>query len=268
MRPCFGQRCCCDSRDARSPSEIGLAWWALFETRQAERWVVLVLLAAQFATSLQVAEFWFQVQFKAAALVPWRTGVAVLAALLKMAVAVATHDPIAVACVFAIEYLLAGGASLLALRRASGAWLQAGPVVGMGPLVRRQVAVAACIGYRGGDLPAHRHRAPRTPAGRRGGRHLRSRGPVVRGLVHGAGGADGGRVSGTLEPSLRRSGLPAQPAGLARCAVRGGACACGPTAVCRHGHWSSCCSARHFRHRRPCCRSTSGRAYSSSCVRC
>jgi O-antigen/teichoic acid export membrane protein len=106
---------------------IGLAWWVFFEARQAERWVVLVLLAAQFATSLQVAEFWFQVQLKAAALVPWRTGVAVLAALLKMAVAVTTHSPIAVACVFAIEYLLAGGASLLALRRASGAWLQPSP---------------------------------------------------------------------------------------------------------------------------------------------
>ena len=103
----------------------------------------------------------------------------------------------------------------------------------MGPLVRRQIAVAARVGYRGGDLPAHRHRAPRAPAGRRGGRHLRGRGPVVRGLVHGAGGADGGRVSGALEPSVRRSGLPARPAGLARCAVRGGACACGLPAVCR-----------------------------------
>jgi len=103
---------------------VGLAWWAWFETRPAGRWVVLVLLAAQFATSLQVAEFWFQVQFKAAALVPWRTGVAVLAALLKMVVAVATRDPIPVACVFAIEYLLLGGASLLALRRTGGAWLR------------------------------------------------------------------------------------------------------------------------------------------------
>ena len=103
---------------------VGLAWWAWFETRPAGRWVVLVLLAAQFATSLQVAEFWFQVQFKAAALVPWRTGVAVLAALLKMVVAVATRDPVPVACVFAIEYLLLGGASLLALRRTGGAWLR------------------------------------------------------------------------------------------------------------------------------------------------
>ena len=144
----------------------------------------------------------------------------------------------------------------------------AGPVAGMGPLVRHQVAVAACVRYRGGHLPAHRHRAPRAAAGRRGGRHLCGRGQAVRGLVHGAGGADGGRVSRALEPSVRRSGLPARPAGLARCAVRGGTGACGRDPAGRANPWSSCCSARHFRPRHPCCRSTSGRACSYSCVRC
>ena len=143
-----------------------------------------------------------------------------------------------------------------------------GPVARMGPLVRRKIAVAACFGYRGGHLPAHRHRAPRAPARPRGGRHLRGRGPAVRGLVHGAGGADGGGVSGALEPSVRRPGLPAQPAGLARCAVRGGAGACGRESSWSADHWYSCSSARHFRPRRPCCRSTSGRASSYSCVHC
>lgn len=103
---------------------IGSVWWGLFEAEPARRWVILVLLAAQFATAFQVSEFWFQVQYKAAALVPWRTGVTLAAALFKMAVAVTTRDPILVACVFAIEYLLLGGASLLALRRASGVWLR------------------------------------------------------------------------------------------------------------------------------------------------
>ncbi|NJD31790.1 MAG: flippase [Gammaproteobacteria bacterium] len=105
---------------------VGLGWWAWFESQPATRWVVLVLLAAQFATAFQVVEFWFQVQYKAAELVPWRTGVNVLAALLKMAVAAATHDPVLVAVVFAIEYLLGGAASLLALRRAGGMWVRPG----------------------------------------------------------------------------------------------------------------------------------------------
>jgi len=104
----------------------GLAWWAFFDTKPGDRWVMLVLLAAQFATAFQVVEFWFQVQFKAAALVPWRTAVLVLAALVKMIVAAVTRDPVAVACVFAIEYLALGAASLLALRRAGGIWARPG----------------------------------------------------------------------------------------------------------------------------------------------
>jgi PST family polysaccharide transporter len=106
---------------------IGLGWWAWFETQPGERWVVLVLLAAQFATSFQVVEFWFQVHYKAAALVPWRTGVTVVAALLKVAVAVATGNAASVACVFAVEYLLLGAASVVALRRAGGSWIRPGP---------------------------------------------------------------------------------------------------------------------------------------------
>ena len=99
---------------------IGVAWWAWFETQPSSRWVILVLLAAQFATAFQVVEFWFQVHYKAAALVPWRTGVTVVAALLKMAVAVATGNPVLVALVFAGEYVLVGVASVIALRRAGG----------------------------------------------------------------------------------------------------------------------------------------------------
>jgi PST family polysaccharide transporter len=105
---------------------VGLAWWLWFEKQPQDRWVVLVLLAAQFATAFQVVESWFQVHFKAAALVPWRTGVLVASALLKMAVAALTHDPVLVACVFGIEYLLLGAASLIALRRAGGFWVRPG----------------------------------------------------------------------------------------------------------------------------------------------
>jgi len=106
---------------------IGLGWWAWFETQPSIRWVILVLLAAQFATAFQVVEFWFQVQYKAAALVPWRTGATVIAALLKMGVAVATQDPVLVAGIFAVEYLLLGAASLVGLRRAGGFWMRPGP---------------------------------------------------------------------------------------------------------------------------------------------
>jgi PST family polysaccharide transporter len=105
---------------------IGLAWWFLFEPRPGDRWIVLVLLAAQIATSFQVVESWFQVHFRASALVPWRTGVIVAAALLKMAVAAATGDPRAVALVFALEYAALGVASLLALHRAGGPRFGAG----------------------------------------------------------------------------------------------------------------------------------------------
>jgi len=105
----------------------GLVWWTWFEDQAADRWVVLVLLAAKFATAFQVVEFWFQVRYKAAALVPWRTGIAAVSALLKIVAAVATRDPVLVACIFAVEYLLQGAASVIALRRAGGFWLRPGP---------------------------------------------------------------------------------------------------------------------------------------------
>jgi PST family polysaccharide transporter len=105
---------------------VGLAWWLWFEKQPQDRWIVLVLLAAQSATAFQVVESWFQVHYKAAALVPWRTGVLVASALLKMAVAASTHDPMLVACVFGLEYLLLGAASLIALRRAGGFWARPG----------------------------------------------------------------------------------------------------------------------------------------------
>ena len=96
----------------------GAVYWFAFEERSADRWMLLVLLAAQFATVFQVAEFWFQVQFKAARLVPWRTGATVIAAILKMALAVTTRDARWVAAAFALEFLLASAATLLAMRQA------------------------------------------------------------------------------------------------------------------------------------------------------
>jgi PST family polysaccharide transporter len=108
---------------------IGLGWWLGFEHQPAERWVFLVLLAAKFATAFQVAEFWFQVRYKAAALVPWRMAIAMVAAALKVTVAAVTRDPMLVACVVAVEYVLQGSAAVLALRRASGRWLRPGPAL-------------------------------------------------------------------------------------------------------------------------------------------
>ncbi len=98
----------------------GVVYWLAFEHRAADRWMLLVLLAAQFATVTQVVEFWFQVQFKAARLVPWRTSAAVIAAVLKMAVAVTTQDARWVAAAFALEFLLVGAAAWIAMRRAEG----------------------------------------------------------------------------------------------------------------------------------------------------
>lgn len=103
---------------------IGLGWWLYFEYRPADRWVFLVLLAAKSATALQVVEFWFQVRYRAAALVPWRTATAIVGAVLKITVAALTGDPILLAFVFALEYLLQGAVSLLALRRAGGFWVR------------------------------------------------------------------------------------------------------------------------------------------------
>jgi PST family polysaccharide transporter len=99
---------------------VGLAYWLVLDRSTADRWLLLVLLAAQFATVAQVVEFWFQVRFKAARLVPWRTGAAVVAAVLKMATALSTRDARWVALVFAFEFLLSGAAAWLAFRRASG----------------------------------------------------------------------------------------------------------------------------------------------------
>jgi len=95
----------------------GAVYWLALEHRPADRWMLLVLLAAQFATVSQVVEFWFQVQFKAARLVPWRTGAAVVAAILKMALAMATHDARWVAAAFALEFLLVGAAAWIAMRK-------------------------------------------------------------------------------------------------------------------------------------------------------
>ena len=99
---------------------LGLAYWAFFDPRPAERAVLLVLLAAQAATTLAVLEFWFQARLDATSLVPWRTAAVMLAAAAKVAVAIATRDATAVALVFAVEYLLLGAAYLVAYRRASG----------------------------------------------------------------------------------------------------------------------------------------------------
>jgi PST family polysaccharide transporter len=101
---------------------VGALYWLAFEEHGSGRWLLLVLLAAQFATVFQVAEFWFQVRLEAARLVPWRTGATIVAAVLKMAVAAATGDSRWVAAAFALEFLLTGGAAWLALRRAGGRW--------------------------------------------------------------------------------------------------------------------------------------------------
>ncbi len=105
---------------------IGLVWWAGFEKNPADRWIELVLLAARFATAFQVVEFWFQVRYRAAALVPWRTGIAVVTSLAKIIVAVKTRDAVLVAWIFALEFVLQGAASIVALRRAGGFWLKPG----------------------------------------------------------------------------------------------------------------------------------------------
>lgn len=108
---------------------IGAGYWALAESGQSGqsgRWVLLVLLVAQPAMLFQVLEFWFQAHLRAGALVPWRAGVLALSALLKIALAALTRDVQAVALVFAAEYLLMGGAYLVAYRRTSGRWI--GPV--------------------------------------------------------------------------------------------------------------------------------------------
>jgi PST family polysaccharide transporter len=105
----------------------GLAYWAFVEQQTASRWVLLVLLAAQFASVLQVVEFWFQVRYRATALVPWRAGVLLLGAAVKVTVAVTTQDPRLVALAFALETLLLGVAYSIALHRASGFRLHLGP---------------------------------------------------------------------------------------------------------------------------------------------
>jgi PST family polysaccharide transporter len=105
----------------------GVVYWMALEQRPADRWMLLVLLAAQFATVTQVVEFWFQVQFKAARLVPWRSGAAIVAAILKMALAVTTHDARWVAAAFAVEFLLVGTAAWAALRRAATTVLRGTP---------------------------------------------------------------------------------------------------------------------------------------------
>ncbi len=98
----------------------GLAYWLLAEDASPERAVLLVLLLAQLASSLQVVEFWFQARLKAGALAPWRTAVMLVAALAKILVAWQTRSATAVAWVFAAEYLAIGLTQLVAYTRASG----------------------------------------------------------------------------------------------------------------------------------------------------
>ena len=99
---------------------LGGLWMVFGESKAGDRWVVLVLLTARFATAFQIVEFWFQVRSRASALVPWRTSAAIVSALLKIFVAAATGSAIAVACVFAVEYVLQAVASMVALRRTGG----------------------------------------------------------------------------------------------------------------------------------------------------
>lgn len=102
---------------------LGAIYWAWFDPRSSDRTVLLVLLLAQSATIYQALEFWFQARLQANALVPMRAATVLVAALLKIIVAVTMRDPVAVAWCFAIEYLLLGIAYAVAYRRAAGAWL-------------------------------------------------------------------------------------------------------------------------------------------------
>ena len=98
----------------------GLLYWWLAEDASPERAVLIVLLLAQTATSMQVVEFWFQARMRAQDLAPWRSAIVLAAALGKMFVAFRTQDVIAVAWVFAAEYLALGAMQLMAYARASG----------------------------------------------------------------------------------------------------------------------------------------------------
>jgi PST family polysaccharide transporter len=101
---------------------LGSAYWALFEPQGTGRAVLLVLLLAQCAMLFQALEFWFQARMIPRRLVVWRAAVVLLAAGAKMAVAVVTRSATMVAAVFALEYLLLGGAYLIAYRHAAGRW--------------------------------------------------------------------------------------------------------------------------------------------------
>lgn len=101
----------------------GAAYWALFDAAAGDRAVLLVLLAAQCASLFQALEFWFQARMLPRRLVTWRSGVVLVAAALKIAVALGGGGAIAVALVFAAEYLLLGAAYLLAYRRAAGRYV-------------------------------------------------------------------------------------------------------------------------------------------------
>jgi O-antigen/teichoic acid export membrane protein len=101
---------------------VGSAYWAFFEPQATGRAVLLVLLAAQCATLFQALEFWFQARMIPRRLVVWRSSVVLASAGLKMAVALATRNAGLVVGVFALEYLLLGGAYLLAYRHAAGRW--------------------------------------------------------------------------------------------------------------------------------------------------
>lgn len=103
---------------------VGVAYWALFDPAAGDRWVLLVLFAAQCATMFQALEFWFQARMLPGRLVGWRTAGVLVAAALKIGVALGGGDAGAIALVFAVEYLLVGAAHLVAYRRAAGRWVR------------------------------------------------------------------------------------------------------------------------------------------------
>jgi PST family polysaccharide transporter len=100
---------------------LGMLWWWLFDAASPHRAILLLLLVAQPAASFQVLEFWFQARERAGALVSWRIATLVVAAGLKIVVALVTREVSPVAAIFAAEYLLAGATYLVAYRRATGA---------------------------------------------------------------------------------------------------------------------------------------------------
>jgi PST family polysaccharide transporter len=105
---------------------VGVVYWLWFDPAAADRWVLLVLFAAQCTMVFQALEFWFQARMRPQALVGWRAGVVLAAAALKVGVAAGGGDARTIALVFALEYVLLGAAHVLAYRRAAGRWAAPG----------------------------------------------------------------------------------------------------------------------------------------------